>query len=67
MSCILRADGKTYVPEYATYRRGQRAKRLEYLIKHPRDPAHGRRASYDCGCRCKKCYAARPSNKTEAK
>jgi hypothetical protein len=61
----MRADGKTYVPEYATYRRAQRAKRLDYLLAHPRDKAHGRRASYDCGCRCKKCYAARPSNKAE--
>lgn len=51
----MRSDGRTYVPEYADYRRLQRARRLAFLQENPNDKAHGRRASYDAGCKCTKC------------
>lgn len=46
-------------PAAREYRRRQRAARLVYLTAHPDDPAHGNRASYECGCRCMACTDAK--------
>lgn len=53
-------------PAARTYRRAQRATRLVYLLANPSDPAHGRRASYECGCRCAPCTAAKTRTKKAA-